>query len=121
MRRQVSAECHCGKARARRRCGRAAWSCAKLCGARLACGHRCPRRCHPGRLPALRPLCASDLPGAAPRLLRTVFMLATMSIYSVMLGRALCISSRCVLWWHLCVCMCIWACFRGGALTSASD
>ena len=31
-----------------RRCGAAAWSCGRLCGERLPCGHRCPLRCHPG-------------------------------------------------------------------------
>jgi hypothetical protein len=45
---QARATCHCGKSSAERRCGTSAWSCKKLCGRRLLCGHRCPLICHPG-------------------------------------------------------------------------
>ena len=46
--RQVTATCYCGKASAKRRCGAAQWSCTRLCGRVLSCGHRCPQKCHPG-------------------------------------------------------------------------
>ncbi|CAK0742649.1 hypothetical protein CVIRNUC_001411 [Coccomyxa viridis] len=46
--RQVTATCYCGKASAKRRCGAAQWSCTRLCGRVLPCGHRCPQKCHPG-------------------------------------------------------------------------
>lgn len=49
--RQVQADCFCGREAAKRRCGQAAWSCQQLCGKRLACGHRCPLRCHRGACP----------------------------------------------------------------------
>ncbi|KAK9820436.1 hypothetical protein WJX72_010343 [[Myrmecia] bisecta] len=49
--RLVTSSCFCGKESARRRCGQHTFSCKKLCGRRLACGHRCPLRCHPGDCP----------------------------------------------------------------------
>lgn len=45
---QVTATCYCGKAKARRRCGAAKWSCTRLCGRAMPCGHRCPQKCHEG-------------------------------------------------------------------------
>lgn len=45
---QVTAGCYCGKAKAQRRCGAARWSCTRLCGRLLSCGHRCPLKCHDG-------------------------------------------------------------------------
>ena len=48
---QVEAPCHCGKQTQSKRCSQAAWSCRKLCGSKLACGHRCPNRCHAGACP----------------------------------------------------------------------
>ncbi|EIE25322.1 hypothetical protein COCSUDRAFT_65191 [Coccomyxa subellipsoidea C-169] len=44
----VMAACFCGKASAERRCAASGWSCKKLCGKRLPCGHRCPAICHLG-------------------------------------------------------------------------
>ena len=48
---QVEAICHCGKVSKAVRCSQADFSCGKLCGQSLACGHRCPHRCHPGPCP----------------------------------------------------------------------
>lgn len=49
--RQVMSACHCGKVNKPVRCSQANFSCGKLCGSRLPCGHRCPHKCHPGRCP----------------------------------------------------------------------
>ncbi|KAK9827063.1 hypothetical protein WJX74_005265 [Apatococcus lobatus] len=49
--RQVKSECFCGKQTSTRRCAAQQWSCKKLCGTRLPCGHRCPHLCHPTPCP----------------------------------------------------------------------
>ncbi len=48
---QIVSPCHCGKVSKPVRCSQASFSCGKLCGKRLACGHRCPHKCHPGTCP----------------------------------------------------------------------
>ncbi|CAL8460554.1 g83 [Coccomyxa elongata] len=45
---KVAAACYCGKASTERRCAASGWSCKKLCGKRLPCGHRCASICHAG-------------------------------------------------------------------------
>lgn len=49
---QIVAACHCGKLSKPVRCSQSQFSCGKLCGRRLACGHRCPHKCHAGDCPA---------------------------------------------------------------------
>ena len=49
---QIVAACHCGKLSKPVRCSQSQFSCGKLCGKRLACGHRCPHKCHAGDCPA---------------------------------------------------------------------
>lgn len=49
---QIVAACHCGKLSKPVRCSQSQFSCGKLCGKRLACGHRCPHKCHAGGCPA---------------------------------------------------------------------
>lgn len=61
-REQVVAACYCGKGSTERRCAASGWSCRKLCGRRLPCGHRCPTLCHPGACKGC------SLSGAAPLL-----------------------------------------------------
>ena len=48
---QIVSPCHCEKVSKSVRCSQANFSCGKLCGKRLACGHRCPHKCHPGTCP----------------------------------------------------------------------
>lgn len=48
---KVEATCHCGIVSKTARCSQADFTCGKLCGQKLACGHRCPHRCHPGPCP----------------------------------------------------------------------
>ena len=48
---QIVSPCHCEKVSKPVRCSQANFSCGKLCGKRLACGHRCPHKCHPGTCP----------------------------------------------------------------------
>ena len=48
---QIVCPCHCGKVSKPVRCSQADFSCSKLCGKHLSCGHRCPHRCHPGPCP----------------------------------------------------------------------
>lgn len=48
---QIVSPCHCGKVAKPVRCSQANFSCGKLCGKRLSCGHRCPHKCHPGNCP----------------------------------------------------------------------
>lgn len=47
----VDASCHCGKRRAKRRCGQRLFSCHVVCGRRLECGHACESICHEGECP----------------------------------------------------------------------
>ena len=49
---QITSACHCGKLSRAVRCSQSSFSCGKLCGQRLPCGHRCPHKCHPGDCPA---------------------------------------------------------------------
>lgn len=49
---QIIAACHCGKLRRPVRCSQSQFTCGKLCGRRLPCGHRCPHKCHAGNCPA---------------------------------------------------------------------
>ena len=48
---QIVSPCHCEKVGKPVRCSQANFSCGKLCGKRLACGHRCPHKCHSGTCP----------------------------------------------------------------------
>ena len=48
---QIVSPCHCEKVSKPVRCSQANFSCGKLCGKRLACGHRCPHKCHSGTCP----------------------------------------------------------------------
>ncbi len=43
---QIVSPCHCGKLSKPVRCSQAHFSCSKLCGKHLPCGHRCPHKCH---------------------------------------------------------------------------
>ena len=49
---QIESACHCGKVSKPVRCSHSRFSCGKLCGKRLPCGHRCPHKCHAGTCPA---------------------------------------------------------------------
>eukprot|EP00927_Polykrikos_kofoidii_P043078 TRINITY_DN37138_c0_g1_i1.p1 TRINITY_DN37138_c0_g1~~TRINITY_DN37138_c0_g1_i1.p1 ORF type:complete len:1075 (+),score=167.67 TRINITY_DN37138_c0_g1_i1:244-3468(+) len=45
----VNVPCYCGAVREKKRCGMAKFSCGKICGQTLACGHhKCSRACHDG-------------------------------------------------------------------------